>query len=311
MHTLQVGKILVTGSSGFVGQHLLGHLRALQIDVTGWDASIDIRDAAAVNAAVKAARPDAVIHLAAIAAPALAQSNQSEAWNVNVLGTLNVAQAILNHVPESTLVFVGTSESYGTSFNASDKPIMEDAALAPANAYGATKAAADLMIGQLARDGLRAVRLRPFNHTGPGQDDTYVISNFARQIAAIEANGGKGILHVGNLDARRDFLDVRDVIRAYVACCTTKITPGTAINISTGKPIAIRDALDALVAASTATIEIETDSKRLRPLEIATASGDPSRALALIGWKPDIALSQTLKDVLDYWRGRIGSSDRQ
>lgn len=298
----------MTGASGFVGRHLMAHLAAQQCQVTGWGAETDIRDASAVAVALQLARPDAVIHLAAIAAPGAARADPAAAQEVNVQGTLNVAQALLKHAPQAVFVFVGSSESYGTSFNASELALTEEAALAPVGAYGKSKAEADETIGKMARNGLRAVRLRPFNHTGPGQAPIYVVSDFARQIATIEANDNAGEMRVGNLDARRDFLDVRDVVRAYAACCTAQIEPGTAINIATGQPLAIRDILDRLIALSTADIRIAIDPSRLRPSDIAVASGDPSRAATLLDWRPTIALNQTLTDVLNYWRGALAAS---
>lgn len=268
-----------------------------------WGADIDIRDAVAVNAALCAEKPDAIVHLAAIAAPSAARANPREAWDVNVMGTFNLAQAVRAHAPAARFVFVGSSESYGASFKASDKPISEDAALAPLNAYGATKAAADLMIGQMAQDGLRSVRLRPFNHTGPGQSAAYVVSDFARQVATIEKAGGEGVIRVGNLEAIRDFLDVRDVVKAYAAASLADdLENGAAINIARGAPVSIRDILDGLISLSSARIRVEVDEARLRANDIATASGNPSRAASLLGWRAEIPLKQTLVDVLGYWR---------
>jgi GDP-4-dehydro-6-deoxy-D-mannose reductase len=302
-------RILVTGASGFVGRHLVAHLKSIGDIPIAWgqgEGAIDIRDAEAVNDGMRVARADAVIHLAAIAAPAQARANPREAWDVNLNGTLNLAQATFVHAPEAAFVFVGSSECYGLAFNGSAQPLSEDAPLQPATPYGATKAAADIMIGQMARDGLRALRMRPFNHTGPGQEPTYVVSDFARQIALLEKQGG-GTVRVGNLNVRRDFLAVRDVVDAYAraAHLPSERLRGEAVNISTGCPVSVRDVLDELVAAAQAPVRVDVDEARVRPQEIAAASGDRSRAKALLGWEPQIPFSQTLAEVLDFWRRQV------
>jgi GDP-4-dehydro-6-deoxy-D-mannose reductase len=299
----------VTGAAGFVGRHLVAHLESIGDAVVAWgqgEGAIDIRDAEAVAEGMRAARPDAVIHLAAIAAPAQARANPREAWDVNLIGTLNLAQATLAHAPSAAFVFVGSSECYGLAFNSSRQPLSEDAPLQPATPYGATKAAADIMIGQMARDGLRALRMRPFNHTGAGQEPTYVVSDFARQIAVLEKQGG-GTLRVGNLHVLRDFLSVRDVVDAYAraAHLPAERLRGEAVNISTGRPVSVGDVLDELVAAARTPVRVEIDEARVRPQEIAVASGDGSRAKALLGWEPQIPLSRTLAEVLDFWRGQV------
>lgn len=305
-------RILVTGASGFVGRHLAAHLKSLGANVIAWGVStppVDIRDERAVQSAMARDRPDAIVHLAAIALSAAARRDPREAWTVNVMGTSHLAQATLTHAPQARFVYVGSSECYGTSFNATGAPVAEHAALAPITTYGATKAAADLMIGQMARDGLRSVRLRPFNHSGPDQSDAYVVSDFARQIAAIEAQGNSGVIQVGNLDARRDMLDVRDVITAYARAASSErpIAPGTPINISTGRAVAIRDILDGLIALSSADIRVEVDASRVRPNEILCASGDLACARALLDWQPDIPLATTLIDVLNGWRAKLAA----
>jgi GDP-4-dehydro-6-deoxy-D-mannose reductase len=298
-------RIAITGASGFVGGWLRGRLEKTGAEVVPIleEGRGDIRDARGIAAALRELRPTVVVHLAALAAPTHARNAPSEAWEVNLLGTLNLARAMLECTPEAFLLFVGSAEAYGDSL-APGTPVTEDAPLAPRSVYGATKAAADVIIGQIAAEGLRCVRLRPFNHTGPGQSAAYVASAFARQVALAEKGLQPPVISVGDLEAERDFLDVRDVIEAYAAAIERRaeIPPGTPVNIATGSPVRIGALLDVLRSLSVAALEVETDSKRLRPTELPKVTGDPSRARELLGWSPTIPLKTTLADVLDYWR---------
>ena len=174
---------------------------------------------------LRSASPDSCIHLAAISTIAAAQQDQDRAWQVNLHGTLSLAHAILRYAPECQLIFASTADAYGASFEPGAK-LDEHAPLAPLNTYSATKAAADLALGSMARQGLRVVRLRPFNHTGPGQTAQFVVAAFARQVARIAAGRQPPVLEVGNLEPRRDFLDVRDVCAAYTACVDRPRYPG-------------------------------------------------------------------------------------
>ena len=214
-------RVLVTGAEGFVGRHLL---RALPPGTQALTPGFDVTDPAATAAALEHARPDAVIHLAAIAAPMDARRDPARAWAVNLHGTLTLARAILDQAPRALLLFAGTADAYGASFRPGT-PLDETAALAPQNTYGATKAAADLALGAMVADGLRLVRARPFNHTGPGQTDAYVVPAFAHQAARIAAGHQPPVMHVGALHPERDFLDVRDVVAAYAAILTTDLPP--------------------------------------------------------------------------------------
>jgi GDP-4-dehydro-6-deoxy-D-mannose reductase len=266
----------------------------------------DITDPQAVAEALEHLRPTAVVHLAGIAAPGKAHQAPRRAWEVNLLGTFNLAHAMLARVPEARLVYAGSSEAYGRSFNEHSSPLAEDVPLKPASAYGATKAAADLLVGQMANEGLQVIRFRPFNHTGPGQSPDYVVPAFARQIARIEAGLQDPSIDVGNLEAERDFLDVRDVVGAYAAAALGDWSNGceAVMNLATGRPWRIGAVLDFLLASSSALIEVQVDPGRVRPNEIPRASGDASRAAAALGWHPNIPFEQTLRDVLDYWRQR-------
>ncbi len=304
--------ILVTGAPGFVGRALMPVLRQAfpQADIR--DAAVDITDPAAVTATIAAARPDALVHLAAIAAPGDARADPDRAWRVNLHGSLAIGRAIMAEAPDCTMLFVSSADAYGASFHAS-APLDETAPLAPLNTYGATKAAADLALGAMAAEGLRVIRARPFNHTGPGQSDAFVVPAFARQVARIAAGLQDPVMEVGALHPLRDFLDVRDVCAAYAAILARAdaLVPGTIINIASGRTQRIGDILQALLDTAGITAEIRTQPARLRATDIVAACGDASLAHRLLGWQPAIAWRQTLQDVLAAWKTRQSPSDTQ
>ena len=215
-------------------------------------------DATAIAATVEAASPDVCIHLAAVSTVAAAARNEDQAWQVNLHGTLHLARAILRHAPNCVMLFVSSSDAYGSAFRAGTR-VTEDTALAPMNVYGASKAAADLALGSMATQGLRVVRLRAFNHTGPGQSAEFAVPAFARQIARIAAGLQPPSLQVGNLDTWRDFLDVRDVCRGYVACIARRDTlaPGTILNLASGQARRIGDVLRELLVMAGVEIEVQ------------------------------------------------------
>jgi GDP-4-dehydro-6-deoxy-D-mannose reductase len=274
--------------------------------------SLDIVNPEQTSAIIKDTHPDCVIHLAAIAAPQRVSRSPRVAWEVNLKGTMNLAEAVLQHAPSARFIFVSTSEVYGESFKAAGQALDEDARLDPTTPYAASKAAADLLIGQVSREGLNAVRFRPFNHTGPGQMDEYVIPAFASQIARIEMGLQEPILRVGNLDVQRDFLDVRDVVEAYTLAVLrrTELAPGTIMNIASGVPRRVGDILEALLSKARVAIRVEQDSARLRPNDTPLAVGDATRAGTLLSWAPKIDWEKTLNDVLDDWRAKTISTSK-
>ena len=313
-------RILVTGASGFVGGHLRGALRAAFPDaalvaatrgerVEGWDETVtlDLLDPASCAAALRAARPDAVIHLAALAETGASFRDPLRTWRTNLLGTLSVADAVMEAAPDALFVQASSAEVYGLSFQ-SDRPLAEDAPLRPANPYAASKAAADLAVSEMALRGLRAVRLRPFNHTGPGQAEGFVVSAFARQAALIAAGRQEPVMRVGALDRWRDFLDVADVCAGYVAVlrAADRLQPGAVFNIASGVPRHVGGILQDLLRMAGIAPRIEQEAARMRPTDVTRAIGDASAAQAALGWSPRIPWETTLASVLADWRARIG-----
>ncbi|HKD75911.1 MAG TPA: GDP-mannose 4,6-dehydratase [Ktedonobacterales bacterium] len=300
-------RVLITGASGFVGRPLLPLLRDAFSTAELFAQRFDVTDDNQVVAAVRETRPDACIHLAAISTVAQAKQDPDEAWRVNLNGTLHVARALLRHAPDCRLVFASSAEIYGSSF-AGGQTLDEGAVLAPMNSYAASKAAADLALGAMAAEGLRSIRLRLFNHTGPGQSEAFVVPAFARQIVLIQSGRQAPPLRVGELAASRDFLDVCDVCHAYVACLLHghELAPDTIINIASGMPRRIGDILQALLDLAGLRTEVLPDPARMRRSQIPSAIGDNSRARQLLGWSPRVPWQHTLINVLADWRSRLG-----
>jgi GDP-4-dehydro-6-deoxy-D-mannose reductase len=298
-------RILVTGASGFVGRHLMTALAVAYPSAALLSPDLDVRDAAAVETAVRAGRPDVCIHLAAVSAIPAAQKAPDHAWQVNLHGTLHLAWALSRHAADCQMLFMSSADAYGDSFRTGLK-LDETARLAPMNVYGETKAAADFVLAGMAAQGLRVVRLRPFNHVGPGQTPHFVVAAFARQIVRIAAGLQPPVLQVGNLDTWRDFLDVRDVCAAYVACIARRdvLEPGIVLNVASGVARRIGDVLAELAAHAGVAMEINVDASRVRATDIRMACGNAARARERLDWMPVIPWEQTLRDVLDDWQGR-------
>ena len=306
-------RVLVTGSDGFVGRHLCGHLEAQGYEVFGCDQvsaedspqrrTCDITDAKSIEEAVRWAGPlDFVVHLAAITFVPDAANSPSQVVDVNFLGTIRLIEVLQAQAPESRLIFVGSSEVYGPPM---ETPITEAHSLAPANPYAISKAAADQYCRFLFEsEGTDIVRTRPFNHSGPGQSDRFVLSSFARQIAEIEKGQREAVIEVGNLEAARDFMHVNDVVRAYETALQ-KGRAGEAYNICSGESHRIGDALEALVAMSDADIRIEVDPERFRPTDVAEMRGSHDKFTRDTGWKPEETFERLLADLLSYWRESV------
>lgn len=290
----------MSGARGFVGSWLVPHLAAAGHVVVAVDRDVDVCDAGAVAASIAAARPDAIVHLAALASVAASLDAPARAARVNALGTLHVLRAAGAHAPAARVLLVSSGEIYGA---ADDGAVFDESApLAPGTPYARAKAVADRLGAVFAARGLEVVRARPFNHTGPGQGDAFVASSFARQLAEIEAGRRAPVLAVGNLAAVRDFLDVADVIEAYRRLLDRAVPPG-AYNVASGVGVSIGELLGRLLAVSTAKPEVREDPARWRPAHAAV--GDAGRLRRATGWAPRIPLDDTLARLLDDWRARI------
>lgn len=297
-------RVFVTGVAGFVGRRLEARLEAAGAEVIGTDLELDVGDAGRVAEAVEAARPDAVVHLAAISFVPEAESNPQAVYRVNFLGAHSILEAAQKISPGLRVLLVGSGYVYGAA-DPGAPPFDESSSLRPDSPYAWSKAAADLLGGFYGTRGVDVVRVRPFNHTGPGRPDRFVESSFARQIAEIEAGVRPPKMAVGNLDAIRDFLDVEDVLDAYLQLLDPKIPAGV-YNVASGRGTSIRELLDLLLAESTLRPEVEMDPARWRPAD--SVVGSARRLEEATGWAPATPLQETLRSLLDDWRERIAAA---
>jgi GDP-4-dehydro-6-deoxy-D-mannose reductase len=310
-------RLLIIGGNGFVGRYLRAHLAQRSPDwvidsppaPTSGSVGLDIVDADAVAAYVKAAQPDIVVHLAAVAAVATSVKAPRQAWDINLGGTLNVVLALQEHAPKAHLLYVSSAEVYGASLK-SGAPANEQTLLQPMNPYAATKASADILVRQAAAAGLSATVMRPFNHTGAGQSESFVAPSFAAQIARIEAGAQPPVLSVGSLDEERDFLDVRDVVRAYAMALEARaaLATGEVFNVASGRAERIGDLLERLLSQARTPIEVRIDPERLRRAPIPTAIGDSTHLRKTLNWAPEIDLNDTLASVLEDQRRLVASA---
>ena len=294
------GPPLVTGGGGFAGPHLL----ALLPDAAAPGRSeLDLLDGSAVAAFVRDLQPRAVFHLAAQASVSRSWEDPGETLRCNLDMTLNVLEAVRREAPEAPVLLVGSGEIYGAPERL---PVAEDAPLRPQNPYAVSKAACDLLGGQYAdAHGLRVIRTRTFNHAGPGQSDEYVVGTLTRQVAEAELAGdGEAALRVGNLEAARDFTDVRDVVRAYAALVDLPAGP---YNVCSGRSVSVSELVEMLGRVSSVEVRAEVDPERVRAHEVPEIRGSASRLQEATGWRPEIPLERTLADALAAWRERLAA----
>jgi GDP-4-dehydro-6-deoxy-D-mannose reductase len=314
-------RILLTGGSGFVGGRLgpmiaTAFPQARLVNLTragdagglpGWEnIATPLLDRTAMSSLVSDLQPDLVVHLAAQASVGAALSGAEESWRVNFGGTLELASACAAHAPGATFMFVSSAEVYGRSFL--NGPATEATPLQPTNPYARSKAAAEAMLPDILGIDQRLIVVRPFNHTGPGQDERFVLPSFAAQIARIEA-GGKPRLEVGNLDAEREFLDVDDVCRAYLLLLRAgpSLPFRDTFNVSANRTFVIRELLQRLRALSRARFEIVVDPARMRPAEIPRVIGNADHLRSTTGWTPQIDVESLLFSLLESKRLQLGN----
>jgi GDP-4-dehydro-6-deoxy-D-mannose reductase len=261
----------------------------------------DVREPNELLAAVRESEPSAVVHLAALSSVGDSWANSGETWEVNLIGTVNLLDALREAAPRARLLLVSTGEVYG---RADELPTTENAKLAPLSPYAASKAAAEIACGQAGRAaGLDLVVARAFQHEGPGRDERFAVGSWARQIAELELAGG-GELRVGALGAERDVSDVRDVCRAYRMLLDPAVPAGT-YNVSSGRTVQLAAIVGILVGLAQAPISVVQDPARMRPGDLEVVWGDSTRLREATGWSPEIELEQTLNETLDYARQAV------
>jgi GDP-4-dehydro-6-deoxy-D-mannose reductase len=313
-------RVLITGATGFVGTHLRKHL----IRTTDWDIvgtaypalpehvaatprehllALDLRDREKTWELLETHQPDYVVHLAAQSHVPTAYQDPWGTLENNILGQLNLLEGCVTLDLSPRIIVIGSGEEYGRGTE-TEMPLTEDHPLRPENPYSVSKVTQDVMGFQyyISYD-LPVIRVRPFNHVGPGQSPRFVLPAFASQIAEIEAGQREPVLHVGNLTPARDFTDVRDVVRAYQRILLQGHA-GEVYNVASGNPTTIQHLLDHLLSLSEATIDVRKDPDRYRPADIPVIYGSADKLKRDTGWAPEIPIEQTIEDVLASWRER-------
>jgi len=316
--------ILITGITGFAGSHLAEYIlnnhpgnrvfgiarwRSRMENIVQFREKItlmeaDLKDHGSLQKCLAEVKPDRIFHLAAQSFVPTSWTSPAETFAINSIGQVNLFEAILSLKLTPRIQIAGSSEEYG-HVNPDEVPMKETNPLRPLSPYAVSKVAQDLLAYQYFKSyGMETVRTRGFNHTGPRRGDVFICSNFAKQIAEIEKGKKKPVIHVGNLEARRDFTDVRDMVKAYWLSLE-KGKSGDVYNLGSGKTYQMKEILRILLSLSQTSVTVEVDPKRLRPSDVPILLSNSSKFESLTGWKPEIPLEKTLKDLLDYWRERI------
>ncbi|HVC71414.1 MAG TPA: GDP-mannose 4,6-dehydratase [Acidimicrobiales bacterium] len=294
---------LVTGADGFVGTWLTAHLRESGDEVIGIDHEVNITDGPALREAVLAAAPEAIYHLAALAHVGESWTNPDAVLQVNAVGTLHLLDAARACSSPPRVLLISSAEVYGSVLE-DQLPVTEATALAPVTPYAASKVAAEYLgIQAHLAYGLRVIRVRPFNHIGPGQAPTFVVPALAARIVeAVHLRSPS--IPVGNLGARRDLTDVRDIVRAYRMLVELG-TPGEVYNVCSGRDVAISEVADRLLRLAGADLTLDPDPELMRPVDVAVIRGDPGKLHAATGWQPQLDLDTTLSAVLHQWQQKV------
>lgn len=315
-------RAFVTGITGFAGSHLSELLLKENVEVHGvqrWRSKsdnidhisdkihfheADLLDAHSLYTVIDDVKPDFIFHLAAQSYVQSSWASPANTLEVNIIGTVHLFEAVRKSELNIPIQIACSSEEYGKVLK-DELPIRETNPLRPLSPYAVSKLAMDYLGYQYFESyGMKIIRTRGFNHTGPRRGDVFAESTFARQIAEIEAGKKEPVVYVGNLDAVRDYTDVRDMVRAYYMA-VQKCQPGEAYNIATGKGWRIGDVLDILISMSKVKIKILEDKDRMRPSDVEVLIGDASKFMKHTGWKPEIPFETTMKDLLDYWREKV------
>lgn len=317
-------KVLITGITGFAGSHLADYILANHPDVEvygliRWRSRMenilhiqdkialfeaDLKDIVSLNKCLAEIKPDRIFHLAAQSFVPTSWLCPAETFAINAIGQINLFEAILSLKLTPKIQVAGSSEEYGL-VNADEIPMKETNPLRPLSPYAVSKVAQDLLAFQYFKSyGLRTVRTRGFNHTGPRRGEVFICSNFAKQIAEIEKKKKEPVIYVGNLEARRDFTDVRDIVRGYWLCLE-KGEEGEVYNVGTGKTYSMREILDMLLSMSKIKVKVEVDPQRLRPSDVPVLLSDCTKLKELTRWQPKIPIRQSLEDLLNGWRERV------
>jgi len=317
-------RVLITGITGFAGSHLADYILVNHPDVEvfgliRWRSRMenivhiqdklklfegDLKDIVSLKKSLAKIRPDWIFHLAAQSFVPTSWKCPAETFAINAIGQINLFEAILDLDLSPRIHIAGSSEEYGL-VNSDEVPMKETNPLRPISPYAVSKVAQDFLAYQYYKSyGLRTVRTRGFNHTGPRRGEVFICSNFAKQVAEIEKKKREPILYVGNLEAKRDFTDVRDTVRAYWLTLE-KGEDGEVYNIGSGRTYAMKEVVDILTSLSEVYVKIEIDPSRLRPSDVPVLLSDSSKFRKLTGWQPKIPFKQSLQDLLDYWRERV------
>lgn len=311
-------KALIIGAAGFVGGYLADHLR----NECGWSVCVtkmpqetceiegakvydlDILEKNSIKELFEKTEPDYIFHLAAQSSVALSWKRPELTVDVNVKGCVNVLEAARELTKKPRILLVGSSEEYGPSL-LEENPVTENQPLRPGNIYAATKACQGMLGAIYAKAyQMDVMMVRAFNHIGPKQAPLFVVSDFCKQVAEIEKGIKEPVMYVGNLSAKRDFTDVRDIVRAYSAL-VQKGTAGETYNVGSGCAVAIQDLLNEILKLSTKEIKVEVDLNKLRPVDVPIVEADVTKLVDETGWERKYQLESTLKDILEYWRGIV------
>ncbi len=300
-------RLLVTGLDGFVGQHVkqaVENSRDKRFRLVVPGGAIELTDPKTIEKAVKDTKPDCVLHLAAQSFIPASVKDPRATYEVNFFGTLNLLQALKTSGFRGRVLYVGSADVYG-AVRDDELPIMESQPLRPRTPYGVSKAAAELLCYQWTQDqGFDIVMTRPFNHIGPGQAEHFVVPDFAKQVTEIRLGQREPVIKVGAIDVTRDFTDVRDVVQAYLSLIERGVT-GEAYNVCSGREYSIREVLDELIRLAGIKCKVVEDQARLRAVERKRNRGSFDKLEKCTGWKPRIALTDSLRDVLAYWDKKL------